>query len=305
VVEYRDPEYQLGVWLRPRAPQRGFPFRPHSYLPVSRSVTDPPLVETVPREEQQPGVDFTPLRCSYCSELVRGSRFQCVRGCVDSSQVSGQRPVILCETCARGQVHPPDHLKKMHKNCILAATISDPQARQICSCWESPTTDIGDKSLYPFTKTDRGRHDPGCHLLNLKSKHCQEKLDEVVKLGRLHDFENSDSVVDQPPSEGGVLIDGQMMPTADAPPDPPGGNQDSPQTASASVPRGLISMVREKLSGVGRRIMARPVGLSSMEPLRKQVLQQGMRLIKDDIPFGNVHMGLVIGPLIIENGVPE
>ena len=39
--------------------------------------------------------------------------------------------------------------------------------------------------------------------------------------------------------------------------------------------------------------------------LIKRMLKPLIRPILEKIPFGNVHMALMFGPLIIENGVPE
>ncbi|KAK7444612.1 hypothetical protein Landi51_08424 [Colletotrichum acutatum] len=171
VVEHREPEYKLGTWLRPRAPQ------------------------LVPRSDEhtQNPIDFSALQCSLCRQAIQGTHFRCAADCPCRKSYQEQAPVF-CETCARGPncKHGSEELRKFHKSCVLSSCLSDEQARELCQCAAGDAGSDKSTELYPFDQNDRARHDPMCPLIRLKSQHCSSKLVEVWRLGMLQDREKGD-----------------------------------------------------------------------------------------------------------------
>ncbi|TLD29241.1 hypothetical protein PspLS_03927 [Pyricularia sp. CBS 133598] len=213
----------LGLWLNPCAPQL--------------------TVDAAKTEDQKTDIKFVPLECSQCRQAIQGSHFQCISWCTLNNNAPNQdRPPVFCETCAREpgrSAHPPDHLRKIHKSCVLSTCIPEQQAGLKCSCPD--VVGAEEAAQYPFSGIqDRARHDPRCPLRVLKSAHCSAKTREMPRLNAL-----------QVAGDGGLQEE------------------------------------------------ASPVFLSGQR-LAARVLKVG-----DDIPYGNVHMSLMVGPLIIENGVPD
>ncbi|KAL8400891.1 hypothetical protein RB594_001063 [Gaeumannomyces avenae] len=155
VVEYREPEYQLGQWLRPRAPQ---------------------LQAASPRDPREP-VDFVALECSSCKKAIQGSHFECVGDGCACTHTHGSS--VFCETCSRepNSKHRPDILRKVHKRCVLSDYLSEEAAQRACRCPNlgapskpedttysssssgGPGSERLQRSLFPFGAGDRDRHE--------------------------------------------------------------------------------------------------------------------------------------------------
>lgn len=277
--------------------------------------------------------------------MIRGSRFECTQGCraandpVPSTQQASpppQCPIVLCETCARNQVHASSHLSKLQKNCILADAITVEQAKQICSCWRSRTTKLDGEQLYPLRKRDRRYHDQNCILLQLATKHCKARYDELVRLKQLHKTEGTDPRKNHSKSTPvGSLSSVQESGEISLPKNPARlvtsnhssssnlGSRASPLSKRFSSVRKSLSrpiskwrrssVLSEKLSeerttsSLPQRRQSLPLSSDTgvTSSLKRLGLKPAAQIVLKDIPFGNVHMGLMIGPLIIENGVPE
>ncbi|KAK3905775.1 hypothetical protein C8A05DRAFT_12460, partial [Staphylotrichum tortipilum] len=232
VFEYRPPEYGAGVLLRPRAAQL-----------ESVMVAQPAAVT----------LEFEPLKCTHCSTPIRGTRFQCVRGCfaprgprIDGPDsippaADAQRPVVLCETCGRicgrnnNGIHLQSHLTKLDKNCVLSTAFSTQNPRDLCSCSAFQHPEWRGEQLYPFREPIGDLHDRNCPLVQLQSRHCRAKYADLLRLSHLLD----------------------------------------PQATRMAGPMARLAVRRAAKAAI------------------------------KDIPYGNVHMALMVGPLIIENGVPD
>ncbi|KAL8337723.1 hypothetical protein RB598_006557 [Gaeumannomyces tritici] len=248
VMEYREPEYQLGQWLQPRAPQ---------------------LEATSPRDPREP-VDFVALECSSCEKAIQGSHFECVGDGCACTHTHGRS--VFCETCSRepNSKHRPDTLRKIHKRCVLSDCLSEEAAQRACRCpglgapskpdnttyssssSSGPGSERPQRPLFPFGAGDRDRHEQTCALARLRRRHERAKVTELQRLGMLEETPEGDG------GEAGGL----------------------PALAAA------------------RAAVRAAVGVAS---------RAGARATKvaDNIPYGNVHMSLMVGPLIIENGVPQ
>lgn len=173
---------------------------------------------------------FCPLLCWACHQAIRGSHFECI-----GDHIGEPRGQVFCETCARSEKHPLEHLRKVSKHCLLSTALTDEEARNTCTCPQ--VTDEG--KVYPFSEGGKSTHHITCPLIHLKSRHCQAKLRDLNELHQLHDVDVG--------------------------------------TNGATIPQTLISVAGSVIR----------------------------HKIQKDIPYGNVHMGLMLGPLVIENGIPK
>ncbi|KAL8284546.1 hypothetical protein RB600_009112 [Gaeumannomyces tritici] len=245
VMEYGEPEYQLGQWLQPRALQ---------------------LEATSPRDPREP-VDFVALECSSCEKAIQGSHFECVGDGCACTHTHGRS--VFCETCSRepNSKHRPDTLRKIHKRCVLSDCLSEEAAQRACRCpglgapskpdnttyssssSSGPGSERPQRPLFPFGAGDRDRHEQTCALARLRRRHERAKVTELQRLGMLEETPEGDG------GEAGGL----------------------PALAAA------------------RAAVRAAVGVAS---------RAGVRATRaaDNIPYGNVHMSLMVGPLMIENG---
>ncbi|KAL8301240.1 hypothetical protein RB597_001919 [Gaeumannomyces tritici] len=188
VMEYGEPEYQLGQWLQPRALQ---------------------LEATSPRDPREP-VDFVALECSSCEKAIQGSHFECVGDGCACTHTHGRS--VFCETCSRepNSKHRPDTLRKIHKRCVLSDCLSEEAAQRACRCpglgapskpdnttyssssSSGPGSERPQRPLFPFGAGDRDRHEQTCALARLRRRHERAKVTELQRLGMLEETPEGD-----------------------------------------------------------------------------------------------------------------
>lgn len=288
--------------------------------------------------------------CSNCFQPIRGVRFHCSRGCyvtitppavsiseTEQTPTPTQRPVVICETCSRNQAHPPNHLKKVHKDCILAASVSTEQGIQICSCQKLQRRIQRSEQLYPFQAKDRRLHEPSCGLFQLPIRHCRTKYDELMRLKQLRETiqkgptRTNTSFLPNISSHwaargGGSLRRSSTISSARTASSNSSdtGHKASFQLGRIRLVRGTVPLARFKLArtttsvGSLHGLPRESASVSSGEPsLSENTVASGVKSLKTmfvrpvaqiaskDIPYGNVHMALMVGPLVFENGIPE
>lgn len=218
----------------------------------------------VPLKDEFPS--FALLRCTFCSNVLRGSHFRCFRGCTSSSNTTQLKSdpylppsqhthdmVVLCETCARMNVHERSHLRKCQKNCVVGNAVGPLQGRELCHC---TSRRLRTDSLFPFTYVQRSLHGPECELLEVMPKHIRARKSDILGNNLRSSLVSSSAAFDE--------------------------------RIEQRSPRSTIS---------GRSTRTKAFANQLLKPLIRPIL--------DKIPFGNVHVGLMFGPIIIENGVPE
>jgi hypothetical protein len=291
--------------------------------------------------------NFQPQICVSCSEPIRGARYYCTRDCFTTVALAAddkgvaetiQRPVILCETCARAPAHQPNHMKKMHKDCILASSISLDQGLRVCSCEKVQHRRQGSQQIYPFRAKDRRLHGHDCDLLRLATRHCRTKYEELNRSKQQHE----ESQKCQRESKGNfpeIMSQSQQGL-------PQNLLRRSPTTSSMSTVSSTSSNPEHKstsgfapLKGSLRRLVRRSrfkslsalAGESTLENLseetaslpsaqpgsskasfanakktmKRHIFRPFAKVGVNHIPYGNVHMALMLGPLLIENGIKQ
>ncbi|KAL8366755.1 hypothetical protein RB595_010558 [Gaeumannomyces hyphopodioides] len=232
----------------------------------------PLIIEaTLPRDPREP-VDFVSLECSSCEKAIQGSYFECVGDGCACIYTPGKS--VFCETCSREprSKHRPDALRKVHKRCVLSDCLSEEAARRACRC-----PGLGAPSKPDDTN---GTNDATCSNSSLDSEHVQRPLFQFGA-GDRHGHEQTCALARlRRRHERAKMTELQRLGMLEGTPESGGDARGPPGLAAA------------------RAAARAAVGAAS---------RAGARAIKatDNIPYGNVHMSLMVGPLMIKNGVPQ
>jgi len=225
-------------------------------------------VENGSSESERP--NFKPLACTSCNATIRGSHFSCVEGCVPPNTATGHfqggNAYFVCEDCGRNGAHQVSHLRKHQKHCILSDAISPRQGQNLCPCRDYDRSE----TPYPFTETEKLNHASDCTLLSLAPEHVKARYADLVQCKTLA----MEKTPEKDRSETLSVLS---------------------RTSQRSSLLRRISHYRSKTEG----------SLPSKRGIAKSILLPAIKSISENIPFGNVHMALCFGPLMIENGVPE
>jgi hypothetical protein len=214
---------------------------------------------------------FGPETCTDCTATIRGCTFR-------------KEDMILCEDCYRKQYYGKTEFVKSYKHSITSTdTISDASG-SICRCTGIyPTESDGSaKILFPVDETDNHRGTgPAafrCALFDIPELVAEAKYREILskpeKHASLTELKNTTTRARQRRKE---LLNFKDMVKI---------------TKEAEAAENLVDA-----KGTFAEF-----GQSSFREEEDDV-PLFLRPIVDKYPFGNVHMALRIGPLLIENGV--
>ncbi|OAP58040.1 hypothetical protein AYL99_07130 [Fonsecaea erecta] len=213
--------------------------------------------------------DFSPsltaARCAIpkCRNILRGVLFQCRRQ--DCQEVPRlTRDDYICEKCFRQRTHPQDHLVKVYKHHILDAIMLPHVSRKLCRC----------SDVAPF---DANGSYTALYPIDPNAKHRWDKAQKVPKC-RL--FQLSALVVD-------AKRQGLETPLEN-------------KKQLQSLTKDALATIRTKSSP------RRPLRHAAEQRLEEQPdadIPFVSKTVNSKFPFGNTHVALMVGPLIIENGV--
>ncbi|KAH7134603.1 hypothetical protein B0J13DRAFT_560762 [Dactylonectria estremocensis] len=267
LVEHRPPLGKFGFWKRPAIPQ----------LALSKFDDD-----YIPR--------FEPLHCTrpQCKAAIRGSMF-----------VNQDEPAVVCEDCYRNHYYGKESFLKAYKHCVLAECITPDVSRSICHCKDVPHFDGQGRalSLYPVDRSANHVDSEGigsikCSLL---------KLGEVIALAK---YDGLQTVVGiKKPSkhhkaEGRSASEtGKSKHKFGIKPEAEG-----PRKVSSWKPKQMRTVEGTTLHGEDRSPASSSTSVAT-EALADEDIPMFFRKFTEKYPFGNVHMALRVGPLVIENGV--
>ncbi|KAF9774489.1 hypothetical protein IL306_007493 [Fusarium sp. DS 682] len=214
---------------------------------------------------------FVPQRCSECKAIIRGCTFQ------DTSNEN----VIICESCYRATHYGQTRFVKKYKECCLPTALTPEISRKLCYCSTVRRRDQDGRSraLWPIDpKLDEGHHIKGglgrvgCGLYTVTDLFAEAKYASTRSK-----FGKNDSLL-------------QLRKR-----DPIGGEMPRPAAATRKQPSRLGHLNETSLPEYGYSY-----GFSTGEP---EDVPMYLRSTIEKYPYGNVHMALRFGPLIIENGV--
>ena len=227
------------------------------------------------------------LRCKICNDAIRGVLFKCLEPSCRAAVHLTQKDSI-CETCFRESRHPPSHMAKFYKHFILRDIITPQISRQICVCDGSrnAASKPGVSSLFPIDKNfaHRGKGKTKvlrCGLLLLSDKVMEAKyqgsISHIEKGKRRATVRRNVKRNDQPGKSSSRHRSPRFRKAAR--------HQQHVDPQSKADERTMSDIENEKLADHEIPLL--------------------YRKFTRRYPFGNVHMALMFGPLMIENGVPE
>lgn len=198
-------------------------------------------------------------------------------------QASPSSTRSVCERCYRQHYHGNPQYEKAYKHCILPKTITPPISLEMCECEGiSQEDEEGVPYLFPVPKgqphvdNDEAR----CKLLNLGQQVALAKY-----YGLLNIVKNQQN---QPKGCKKLACKLRSILNLD--------RKDQNGKDNKSIK--ISELKRLPLQDVSNNAAATEAAADEDIPLFfRQFTQQ--------YPFGNVHMALRVGPLVIENGVAQ
>ncbi|RSM12703.1 hypothetical protein CDV31_006170, partial [Fusarium ambrosium] len=213
---------------------------------------------------------FQSLRCKGqdCNGIIRGSMFV--------SQDKSE-PSVVCEECYRAHYYGKENYTKTYKHCVLAESITPEISRDMCHCTGVPHEDEKGQPLSLFPVSKKAFHlkhtIPPCNLVD---------LGDQVALAKYQGLQTA--------LGGKEKIEKQRR-----------------ELTKVELPNAKKSKSDELRKMIGRgRANSRSASSSTtsvVEPQADEDIPLLFRRYTERYPYGNVHMALRVGPLVIENGV--
>ncbi|KAG4254148.1 hypothetical protein FPRO06_11440 [Fusarium proliferatum] len=287
LIEHRPPPDMFGFWKRPAIPQLALSKFNDDFTP-----------------------NFEPLRCmrKQCKKVVRGSMF--IRN------DDGSDPGIICEECYRSHYYGKDPYTKVYKHCILSETITPEISRKLCAC-QRIINASNDESLFPISwpegHTGYGSNiKDKCKLLQLgdavaEAKYLGLQSSVGAKPRSRKDIEKSNwkARVEEQQKNRDTWSYGYTSSTKGDVSDFE--DEEEPKSKNDSGPRGgrlkMMKTVQEtSLHANDRSPTSTSVSVAE-EAAEDGDIPLFFRKYVEKYPYGNVHMALRVGPIVIENGV--
>ena len=266
LVEDRRPLVLLRFGEKPSIPQCENPINLYKATPLNL------LQVTLSEFGKDCMPSLVPLHCSCCNRVVRGSSYAKYNHSLDKS---------ICEYCFRTLDPGQEDYIKSYKHCVLADIITPEASRSICHCKRVRHIDRQGRpvSLFPVTPTESHRmagniEGEKCGLLKLPELVASAKYrgmqGVVVGKGEATEFKGTTGIFN--------LLRNWKGPS---------------RVTSSSL---IDTKERTATSGATTAFV---------EPAFEKLIPSFFKKYINEYPFGNVHMVLQVGPLLIENGVPE
>ncbi|RAL11933.1 uncharacterized protein BO97DRAFT_478319 [Aspergillus homomorphus CBS 101889] len=265
LIEHRPPLEDLGFWARPAIPQLTFSGFDGNW-----------------------NAQFEPLKCSDCTSIIRGSMF------TKDVKLDPANQRTVCEDCYRRSDFGREQYTKVYKHCILAETITPELSRNLCRCLHISRLDSKGlpRGFFPISKEDNHVSAPftkRCKILELNTRVALAKYDGLQSTVRDHMEE------DKKPHGSGPKVNGRARDGEHKPPKKVTLRKDP---KAAQLPLRTDSGKRNSLAHDQDSNIA-----SAKEARADDDIPLFFRQFAQQYPFGNVHMALRVGPLVIENGV--
>ncbi|KAI1111526.1 hypothetical protein F5Y14DRAFT_424848 [Nemania sp. NC0429] len=223
---------------------------------------------------------LAPLRCSSCSSAVRGSMYR-------RQEKDRRAEEVICEDCYRDKFSASTEFLKIYKHCILRTAISPQASRQICYCDEVPHRDTDGKPLGLFPVDKDAQHlkasGPGlveCGLL---------KLPEIVAEAK---YEGMQTLASNNKGKVKGLADEK---------------RDAAERRAIESKKLLRQqqrkIVTQQSQNAWNRTKETGTAVAVAESEADEDVPFFLKRYTENYPFGNVHMALRLGPLVLENGV--
>ncbi|KAH7122169.1 hypothetical protein B0J13DRAFT_157170 [Dactylonectria estremocensis] len=209
---------------------------------------------------------FEPLRCTQSS---------CKRVICGSMFISNSpnEQGIICENCYRLHHYANESFSASYKHCTLSEAITPEMSKQLCSCKLPTKFDSSGNpiNLFPVTTNDdhTAEQKQQCNLFKLRGYVAQAKYQGLLSLEEVKE-----------PSKFARITSKFAS-----------GKKQIQRTSFDSKAEKIVLSVKED----GEQAEAQAD--KDIPPFLRKHAQK--------YPFANVHMALRVGPLVIENGVPQ
>ena len=201
----------------------------------------------------------------------------------------------ICEACYRTHHHGQESYLKCYKHCILASAITPEASRNICRCKNLPHVDsLG--HYHPLFPVDskakhlniKGKGGKRCGLLQLPESVALAKYDGMQTiLGKARGRDSTKQ--NRKDKENDIKI----MQEKNA-------NKGTRQNRFH-----LKKVIGANLVDTKEREAARGETIEFEEAKADKDIPFFIRKYTERYPFGNMHMSLRVGPLLVENGVAQ
>ncbi|TRX99041.1 hypothetical protein FHL15_000383 [Xylaria flabelliformis] len=263
LVEHRPPLDELSFWKRPAIPQLKLDSVTKSGVPI-----------------------LTPMRCSSCSSVVRGSMYRQTLIRQDQTQKSAE---IICEDCYREKFLGTAGFVKIYKHCVLREAISPQISRQVCLCEDVPHRDMEGRplSLFPVNKKARHLKAPGpglveCGLLKLPEIVAEAKYDGMQTITSRKKQNKNKRLADERKEHD---------------------EHEALESKKGQKQQQQRKIVTQKSQTAPDRTAETGTAVAVAEAEADEDVPFFLKRYTENYPFGNVHMALRLGPLVLENGV--
>jgi hypothetical protein len=188
---------------------------------------------------------------------------------------------------------------KSYKHCILRKAVTGEVSRQICRCSSVPRRDTDGKFHTVFPMISDDKHHTQCGLLNLVDSLTQAKYEAwLLPMEKRLNLNDEIRVNEEKAKEARA----QMR--ADLERERARGQKQATKAAK-NVKNELRTTTDSSLVRYGERMATTESTATVEEKEANNDIPTFMRPFTDRYPFGNVHMTLRVGPLLIENGVKQ
>lgn len=219
---------------------------------------------------------FKPLECSRCHHTIRSCMFENVE----------DKETKICESCYRDHHFREDRYLKVYKHCVLDSSLTREDSQRICRC--SSVTHIepdgAARKLFPVDIDDAHRGNTGAKVIKCGLLNLGKDIAEAKYYGMLSKHEKHINLSDQ------RRLDERRR---------------EEEMERRSRIRGPSVAHQSSLVNSSQRIAAAGTSAALEEEIADDDVPFFMRKFTNRYPFGNVHMALRVGPLIIENGVEQ
>jgi hypothetical protein len=241
--------------------------------------------------------DFAPEDCSECHEPIQGSQFTKAR--------AGEAPIALCITCYYKTCTPgTTTFTKSYKHTTLQDAIDPSLARRLCGCGSVPRADSYGrlKTLFPVSSSDSHVNHPGlsslsCGLLRIGREVAEAKYKfTATKKSRYPTIADmrKHAMVFSRTKGAPTLADYERAEALR--------NKESRTKAGFAAaqlkPQTISSLVDEN-----KTIAEFGAGYWITDAYEEMPIY--MRHLVDNVPYGNTHMALRVGTIVIEIGAGQ
>ncbi|KIW99884.1 uncharacterized protein Z518_10812 [Rhinocladiella mackenziei CBS 650.93] len=276
LIEHRPPLDGWQFWRRPGVPQ----------LTLSRYTKD-----SIPI--------FSSAHCSTCNTVIRGPMFYSSTTPHDQLASTSSIPDWkICEACYLERYYGQPNVYKVHKHCVLDGSISPTSSRKICRCTRVPHSDKSGRyrTLFPINNDDKHvttsrKGGLQCPLLSLGDAIAESKYDAMQTLvTKRIPLSEEKRRAQLNPAELEKLKQSESKGIRKKKK-----KKENDATLQVSTMPSLVDET-DRIGTQGKSSEVREAEADEDIPFF-------MRRYIEKYPFGNVHMALRVGPLIIENGV--